>query len=254
MLGRANRILSSLGLCIALTSPTFGTSVIIARTADHITIGTDSKRIFDDGTIASVCKISEANDVFITAAGVTALKVTGFDLLDFARRATLIGSTLAEKVAVFEKDVMSPLTVMATRLQRDDPVFPTQYLNSYFMQIGFLSIENGEPVVMIRKYMPVADTDGRLALRVWRYSCPGECANGQGVFLMGEFAAIKAHLESSPGFLDGNLADGIRALLLIQVAASPAKVGLPINILRIGKRIIEWVDGGENSPTVRIRP
>lgn len=217
------------------------TAIVIVRTDSSVFIGADSLRIINGTERVLVCKIARFGEVYTLAAGLVAYDLTAFDLRTFVERAARGAGSLASKMSALDEQVVRPLTLMAERLRRDDPEFTTRYLKRYFVQVAFVGIENGQPVITQRRYMPKLDVKGELDMSV--FGCPSnECSAVFDMFMLGETTAMRGHKNARKG---SDVQAVIHELINLQIQATPERVGPPINILRIAKDGARWLEGGE---------
>jgi len=144
------------------------TTALLVRTNKSIYIGTDSLRTLretDTGRLTDhrlVCKIRAVGGVHIVTAGIPEYPATGFSLDALVDQAALRRGSLGAKAEAFDEIAVAPLTALAAHLRANNPYFGDRYVNSYFVQIAFAGIENGKPVIIVRRFKPILDEQGRL--------------------------------------------------------------------------------------------
>lgn len=238
------RVKTAVLLFFAMVLPTrlSATAIVIVRTPTSVFIGADSVRILNGTDRVLVCKIARFGDVYTAAAGLVGYDPTAFDLSTFVEKAASVVGPLASKSASLDDTIIRPLLDMAERLRRDDPAFTSRYLNTYFVQVAFVGLENGQPAIAQRRYMPKIGVDGGLEMSV--FACPSsECSADFDMFMLGETTAMRTRIKEPNSRKDVQVA--IHELIELQIRDTPERVGPPINILRIGSDGAHWLEGGE---------
>ena len=242
-----------LGLtAIILTLPASlarATTIVVARTANEIVIGADSKvtDTYGKELNSQVCKIQQVGDLFIAFEGLLRDKATGFNVPGIASRALQLkpDATAAQKVNILTGFLTAELFVELTRVRRDSAnEFHTKLEGQTFLRIVIAGFEGNQPVVFVRNFRTAFVASG-IGVTVIPDDCLADCQGEVVTRFLGETDAIEGLPEDTPGFWKDGLVAGVRRLVETEIEARSEYVGPPIDLLRIDAHGAKWIQKKE---------
>ena len=220
-----------------------GTTVVAFRTPDNIYVAADSRitSTSNPREFRSYCKIRQVGSTFFAFAGIAEFYPTGFNLADLTATACKSQGTVFEKASELERLVKPPLEKIMRFLHAGNQgkqAIPT----SYDIGVVLCAVENGVPVMAVRKFIPTFSRPRFDSIYVDRVDCPGPTVAVNGTFLamLGHREVVRLHLRDKSLFARG-IVPGIRRLVQYEIDANPLAVGPPIDILSIGKTSFQWI-------------
>jgi hypothetical protein len=221
------------------------TTIVVARTANEIVIGADSKVTDTYGNELNnrVCKIQQVGNLFMATEGLLKDKKTGFSVPEIATKALRLkpNATAEEKVSILTGFLTSALFTELTRVKHDShDEFLRKLDGQTFLRIVVAGFDGNKPVVFVRQFRTTS-ISGNLGVVVIPDDCLDDC-NGEVVTrFLGETEAIDDLPESSPDFWNEGLAAGVRRLVRTEIDARSEYVGAPIDLLQINARGAKWI-------------
>jgi hypothetical protein len=220
-----------------------GTTIVAFRTPDNIYVAADSRitSTSNPQEFRSYCKIRQVGNTFFAFAGIAEFYPTGFNLADLTASACRSRGTVFEKARQLERLVKPPLEKIMRFLDggnQQKRTIPT----SYDIGVVLCAVENGVPVMAVRKFIPTFSRSRFDSIYVDKVDCPGPSVAANGTFLamLGHRELVKRHLGDKSLFVKG-IVPGIRRLVQYEIDANPLAVGPPIDILSIGKTSFQWI-------------
>lgn len=252
-------VLRLLGItAILLTLPlnlARATTIVVARTANEIVIGADSKvtDTYGKELNSQVCKIQQVGNLFIAFEGLLRDKATGFSVPEIASRALLLkpDATAAEKVNILTGFLTTELFVELNRVRRDSAnEFHTKLEGQTFLRIVIAGFEGNQPVVFVRQFRTAFVASG-IGVTVIPDDCLADCKGEVVTRFLGETDAIEGLPEDNPGFWKDGLVAGVRRLLETEIEARSEYVGPPIDLLQINAQGARWIQKKEACADVK---
>ena len=244
-------ILLTLIVVPAATHPTQATTIIVARTANEIVIGADSKvtDTFGNDLNKRACKIRQVGSLFIAFEGLEVDRKTGFSLPDISTSALKSRPTASatEKVSILSGFLISKLLVELPYLKTHDPETYARKIagGQMFLRIVVAGFEKGQPLGFVRNFRAVEISAQQIGVTITSDDCLEDCSRGIVTRFLGETEAIEGLAEESTNFWRQGLSEGVRKLIETEIAARSEYVGPPIDILRIGRNGAQWI---QNKP------
>lgn len=231
------------------------TTIVVARAADEIVIGADSKvtNTYGKELNSQVCKIQQVGNLFIAFEGLLRDKATGFNAPEIAIRALQLkpDATAAEKVNILTGFITAELFVELNRVRRDSAdEFHTKLEGQTFLRIVIAGFEKNRPVVFVRQFRTSFIARG-VGVTVIPDDCLDDCKGEVVTRFLGETDAIEGLPEDTPGFWKDGLAAGVRRLVETEIEARSEYVGPPIDLLQINAGGARWIQKKQECPDVK---
>jgi len=245
-------------IAIVLTVPSSlakATTIVVARTANEIVIGADSKvtDTYGKELNSQVCKIQQVGNLFIALEGLLQDKATGFSVPEIAGRALRLkpDATAVEKVNILTGFLTTELFVELNRVRRDSAAeFHTKLEGQTFLRIVIAGFEGNQPVVFVRQFR-TAFVAGAIGVTVIPDDCLADCKGDVVTRFLGETDAIEGLPEDEPGFWKKGLVAGVQRLLETEIEARSEYVGPPIDLLQINAQGARWIQKKEECAAVK---
>jgi hypothetical protein len=231
------------------------TTIVVARTANEIVIGADSKVTDTYGKELSnqVCKIQQVGNLFIASEGLLRDKATGFNVPNIAGRALQLkpDATAAEKVNILTGFLTAELFVELNRVRRDSAdEFHTKLEGQTFLRIVIAGFEGDRPVVFVRQFRTSFIARGT-GVTVIPDDCVDDCQGEVVTRFLGETEAIEGLPEDTPGFWKDGLVNGVRRLVETEIRTRSEYVGPPIDLLQINAQGAKWIQKKQECPDLK---
>jgi hypothetical protein len=242
------RYATALLLIYWLATPAGATTFVVRVTPGHAVLGTDSKAgVIKRGKqigFVTLCKITQINDVFFTAAGVFKDDREKVDLSEIAAEASEAGGSVAEKAIRFGRLATARLARSIAREWLEAPDRFREMQRAGAVNAVFVGSDNGQTTAVLVKLMPYFDRIGFVRLT------PSYARVLEGNF---RYGTDRANGEAdAPGFWDEGSVAGVRKYLEIAIDSNPTVTGRPIHLLYITKTYARWVDGKpEECPEIK---
>ena len=136
---------------------TNATTIVVARSANEIVIGADSKvtDTYGNELNSQVCKIQQVGNLFLAFEGLLRDKATGFSVPEIAVKALQLKpeASAAEKVNVLTGFLTSELFVELQRVRNSSAdEFHTKLEGQTFLRVVVAGFEGNRPVVFVRQF------------------------------------------------------------------------------------------------------
>jgi len=229
------------------------TTIIIVRNAMQIVLAADSKRHDprDPSKALEVCKIIRTRSFVFAATGLVEEGATGLNVQSLALTVSQTSGKLVEKVRDFEERLTDALLKSFKHIQQNDPnVFNRLPQDFWSVNAIFVGIENVRPVLFERSFKVVWSAEQDIKIDIWRRDCPYgiNCDRKEGFSAYGQTDAIRSFLANNPKFWKVGFVRGARKLVELEIADKPNEVGLPIDIIRVDKMGINWIERKPQCP------
>ena len=231
-------------LLLLSAAPARATAIVVRRERGELVIGADSAtgRWVGGRRIAlppHACKIRQFGGVYFAATGLVYDPAVGLDVMASAESAALQGGGVSGVAARFAARVSDPLR--ASAISVDGPRGRERMLPT--VTAIFAAVEGGLPVFALAVLRIDGFTpEGRGRLRAGTFAPP---APAPALLFLGTSEAAAAYEGEHPEVWAAGSVAGVRELLEVQVGATPATVGPPVDILRLTKDGGEWVQRKE---------
>lgn len=230
-----------------------GTTIVAIRTPEDIVIGADSKILSTDGTLSSsVCKIMQVDNFFFASAGLVMDTSGKYSVTSKVIKASQKKGRIFDIATNFESIIIPELEEVVKELKSTEPEYYKREIEGRAaLEIVFFGIEDNVPVLYMRYFQVVKLATGSFSIKVHQQNCPGDCPSGIAYTVLGQHEAIDKTLGSNQGFWKMGLVEAIRKLIEIEISHKPKYVAPPIDILRMNKKEIYWVQKKSNCPELK---
>jgi hypothetical protein len=224
------------------------TTIVVARTANEIVIGADSKvtDLYGNDVNRRACKIRQVGSLFIAFEGLEVDRKTGFNVPEISTTALNFrpSGSMTEKVSILTGFLVSELLVELSHLKTHEPdtYFKKISGGQLFLRLIIAGFEKGKPLVFVRSFRALQFNPGQIGVSVIPDDCLDNCEGAVVTRFLGESEAIEDLPEETPGFWKGGLGAGVRTLIETEIAARSEYVGPPIDIVRISKSGVQWIE------------
>ena len=246
-----NAVRLSLPAALFVFASSFGnsahaTTIVVARTANEIVIGADSKvtDAFGSDVKKQACKILQIGNLYLAFEGFETDRRTGFSVPDIARQSLRSkGGTAADRVSIFTGFLVSRLFDELPSVQKHAPeAYHIKFAGGrVFLRVLVAGFERGRPLVFVRNFRAVQIGPERIGVSVLPDDCLTNCQGEIVTRFLGETAAIDGLPEETTGFWQQGLVAGVRRLVETEIGARSEYVGPPIDIVRINKSGASWI-------------
>ena len=221
------------------------TTIVVARSANEIVIGADSKVTDTYGNELSnqVCKIQQVGNLFVAFEGLLRDKATGFSVPQIAVRALQLkpDASAAEKVNILTGFLTSELFVELQRVRSNSAgEFRAKLEGQTFLRVVVAGFEGSRPVVFVRQFRTTFIARG-IGVTVIPDDCLDDCKDEVVTRFLGETEAIEGLPEDTPGFWKDGLSAGVQRLIEMEILARSEYVGPPIDLLHINAQGAKWL-------------
>ncbi len=245
----ARPALLALVVCFAISpsNSARATTIVVARTANEIVVGADSKvtDAYGNDLNKRACKIRQVGDLFIAIEGLEIDRQTGFSVPVILNQALALKTSApaAEKVRILMGFLVSDLLSELSHLKTQEPqtYFKKIEGGQLFLRIIVAGFEKGRPLVFVRSFRALQYNPGQIGVAVIPDDCLADCKPTVVTRFLGESDAIEGLPEETPDFWKAGLSDGVRRLIEIEIAARSEYVGPPIDIVRISPNVAQWI-------------
>ena len=242
-------------ILISGTAAANATTIVVARSANQIVIGADSKvtDTYGHELNSRVCKIQPFGNLFIAFEGLLRDKATGFSVPDIAARALQLkpGASAAEKVNILTGFLTAELFVELQRVRNNSAdEFHTKLEGQTFLRVVIAGFEGNRPLVFVRQFRTTFIARG-VGVTVIPDDCLNDCEGIVVTRFFGETEAIEGLPEDTPDFWKDGLVTGVRRLIETEIAARSEYVGPPIDLLQINAQGAKWIQKKEECPELK---
>ena len=231
------------------------TTIVVARSANEIVIGADSKvtDTYGKELNSQVCKIQQVGNLFLAFEGLLRDRATGFSVPEIAVRALKLKPDAPdqEKVNILTGFLTSELFVELQRVRTNSAdEFHTKLEGQTFLRVVVAGFERGRPLIFVRQFRTSFIARG-IGVTVIPDDCLDGCQGEVVTRFLGETDAIEGLPEDTPGFWKSGLVDGVRRLIETEIAARSEYVGPPIDLLQITANGAKWIQKKPGCPDVK---
>lgn len=221
------------------------TTIVVARSANEIVIGADSKvtDTYGNEVASQVCKIQQFGNLFVAFEGLLRDKATGFSVPDIAQRAFEVKpeASAVDRVNILTGYLTSELFIELPRVRNNSAEeFHTKLEGQTFLRVVIAGFDRGRPVVFVRQFRTTFFARG-IGVTVIPDDCLADCKGDVVTRFLGETDAIDGLPEETEGFWKDGLAAGVQRLIETEVEARSEYVGPPIDLLRIDAQGASWI-------------
>ena len=232
------------------------TTIVVARSANEIVIGADSKvtDTYGNELNSQVCKIQQVGNLFLAFEGLLRDKATGFSVPEIAMKALQLRpeASAAEKVNVLTGFLTSELFVELQRVRNSSAdEFHTKLEGQTFLRVVVAGFEGNRPVVFVRQFRTTFVARG-IGVTVSPDDCLDNCHGDVVTRFLGETEAIEGLPEDRPTFWKDGLAAGVRRLIETEIEARNEYVGPPIDLLQINAQGAKWIQKKPGCPELKL--
>src|SRR5215813_4683019 len=226
----ASALLTLQAICVQATT------IVVARTANEIVIGADSKvtDVYGNDLNKRACKIRQAGDLFIAIEGLEVDRQTGFSVPEIANKALAAkdSAPAADKVSILMGYLVSELLTELAHLKTHAPqtYFKKIEGGQLFLRIIVAGFEKGRPLIFVRSFRAWQYNPGQIGVAIIPDDCFEDCKDTVATRMLGETDAIEGLPEETPDFWKAGLSDGVRRLVETEIAARSEYVGPPIDL------------------------
>ena len=244
---RLELLLVSLLLLLIPGNYVRATTIVVARSANEIVIGADSKvtDAYGNDVNRRACKILQVGSLFIAFEGLEIDRQTGFSVPEIAMMALQLkpSASAAQKASILMGFLVSRLFDELPQLKKRAPETYKKKLEGgqIFLRIIVAGFERGRPLIFVRKFRAIQLSPQQIGVGVSPDDCLDDCHADIVTRFLGETEAIDGLPEETAGFWQRGLVEGVRQLIETEIAARSEYVGPPIDILRIDKNGAQWI-------------
>jgi hypothetical protein len=223
------------------------TTIVVARTANEIVIGADSKvtDTYGNAVDKRACKILQVGNLAVAMEGFELDRKSGFSVPEIVRAALQLkpSAPATEKVSIMTGVLVSKLFTELLEVQKREPDSYGQKFagGRAFLKIIVAGFEKTQPLVFVRSFRAVQFDPHNIGVTIVPDDCLNDCRGDIVTRFLGETEAIDGLPEETPGFWQPGLVDGVRRLVETEIAARSEYDGPPIDILRLDKNGSQWI-------------
>lgn len=244
---RLRSSITSLLLLVVAANSARATTIVVARSANEIVIGADSKvtDTFGNDLNKRACKIVQVGNLFIAFEGLEVDRKTGFNVPEISTRALNFrpSGPMTEKTSILTGFLVSELLVELSHLKTQEPdtYFRKIEGGQLFLRLIVAGFEKGRPLIFVRSFRALQYNPGQIGVAVIPDDCLENCQGTVVARYLGESDAIEGLPEETPDFWKAGLSAGVRRLIETEIAARSEYVGPPIDIVRINQNGAQWI-------------
>ena len=223
------------------------TTIVVARTENEIVIGADSKvtDTFGNEVKRRACKILQVGNLFVAFEGLEIDRQTGFNVQDIATMAlkTKQSTSVIERVSTLTGSLVTRLFDEITHMRKNEREAYNKRIEGgqVFLRIVIAGFEKGKPLIFVRSFRAAQITQQQSGITVVPDDCLNDCQGEVVTRFLGETEAIDGLPEETPGFWQSGIVEGVRRLVHTEIDARSEYVGPPIDIVRISKSGVQWI-------------
>ena len=212
-------------------------SIVIYRTNNIITVGTDSYKISPPNkngikqkkdTIVTVQTVKSVGNYYFAITGTASDKT-----IIAARQSCMEGTSIAEVVNLYkEKRTKSFADEIYNIKNNNTEYYRNSILNRYVFSIVFFCIENDTPKAAKIDFYVKDKINGGVSVELNIHKVPGRNNLATSFLVSGQRDAMN-NSEFFKGEMNSNPVKGIEMLLRKQINKTPESVAFPIQIMQI---------------------
>lgn len=227
-------------LACVVTTSLDATTLVILRTPREIVVAADSLLSLYGRRPQQVCKIGRHGDTVFATAGLVESQDGVLDVHAVIAQVLRRNVSWIEHVRTIKRRLQEPLLRTLRRMRRELPdEFRALAGGGFALHVSLAAFRDGTARLETREFFVEAGDTGRMRLRVRRVSCPADCAGTVNVFGVGETEAMMRHVDQLARY-PADLATLAYDLVDLQVGATPAVVGPPIDVIRVNAAGVAW--------------
>jgi hypothetical protein len=224
-------------------SPSLGeTATIVAVwTRDEIALAADSgaEQLVVDQSPATICKVQKTGKVAYTMAGLYRDPVDSLDTFALARQVFSGPGLLSDQLNSFQHRVEDPLTKALARLKKED----SKTYDDFFARKSALSFFAASVVQRVPRLVGI-DIGGVNETKRVSYTFPAAGTQPEMMMSAGETDALNQLYLNPPPWLKPHPRSPVALvtfLVLWQSLETPNRTSLPIDVIRVNKTGVHWV-------------
>jgi hypothetical protein len=258
-MNRVPRLIPFLVACTALSlfsSAALATSIVAIKTGDDIFIGTDSKVLIEKDIAISQCKITKMNDIYLVFSGIPALPKSSFNAYELAEKIFTGPGTIDARLDAYDKAIQDKLQEAFEHLRKtDEKLFSRWYTedvqNRIAMQMLVAGAEKKKTVLAMLEYRIMSQKKEPVKLKAIKQNIVTKPGSGQPkILFLGMQDGINAIMKKKDFFSDFDEVRNIKEWISAEIAAEPALVGGPIDIIKITPAKTEWIQHKSQCPEI----
>lgn len=226
-----------------------GTTLICIVRHDTIWIGVDSKMELEGNNSESppVCKIINAGHFIFAHAGFNQIISTNIDINNIFYNSVKKGrNNIHKTISIFNENIISAFRFIGPLMIKQRGYSVGDTIHGLTLYAFFATYENGLAKVFSFSYFTTVTNAKTPQIPIFTEITSDHLVGKMGQFqtqLAGESYEIKDIIMN---YTTENIRILMNSLIKIEIKAHPERVGLPINIIRIAKDGIHWVQ--KNQP------
>ncbi len=230
---------------IILVSPAMSTTIISFRTSNEIILAADSLGVWlDTGQNASVCKITQIKNIFITFAG--RISAEGISIIDIAHDAFSSPGTINDKIVRFNAKTMNNLALIVNEDRKNKDLFDKLYNTKErsILSVIIAVVTDSYPTYFAINYNVASSIDQPALIKGMYLKSISPINRGYYESIVG--GERDAFIKDLPDYnkplpKSFNIITNIQGWITKEAKFAPDKVALPVDILRLSPRHAEWV-------------
>ena len=220
-----------------------GTTILTVIRNDTVWIGADSKETTSwSNTI--VCKIIRKPSFVFAHAGISGLRSDKeeINIIEFALNHSG-GESLQKIMNNFNKNFTDIFTRLIMKIKVYSNYSVGDTISNFITSVIFANYESRQANVYFFDFIPIIAKNDSVEIKIHYNSRTGRIGGGFHPALSGERDIIEQIINK---YSTSNIPEAINILINKEIKAVPQIVGLPINIIRIDKDGIHWIQ--KNQP------
>lgn len=232
------------------------TSIVAIKSGDDIFLGADSKVLIERDVAISQCKITRMSDTFLVFSGIPSLPASSFNAYEIASKVFAGKGTIGERVKIYDKAIQVKLQAAFEKLRTTDPKYFSRWytedvVNRIAMQVLVAGVEKKGTVLTMLEYRIMSPQHAPVEIKAIHQDIVTKKGSNQPkILFLGMQDAINDLLKKKDFFSDFDEVRNINEWITAEINADPAKVGGPVDILRISPKKTEWIQHKEQCPEV----
>lgn len=223
------------------------TTIIAARDASEVIMAADSKGtpLEDASRFVKVCKILTCGNLLVGIAGIREAAISGisFKIPPIVEEVCRANRVTQDKVMNLERLVMPPLTELLKEIRRRDIAYYGGLVQMRaVVNVVFIGFENNIPFIISRNFLTPATIEETVVVTVSGSDQTSLLPAGQIDYVFaGHHEGISEFVKTRNDFWRAGLIEGAKFLVTYMIADRADVVGFPIDIVRLDKSGVKWV-------------
>jgi hypothetical protein len=244
--GGKMKIPTRLMVCFALAAffaDSIATTIVLIRNQDAVYIGADSKIVDENGdSLGEECKVIKIGDYYFANAGLGMDLQYDFNIKEIATTVFSSNASFEQQLSDFVDAVDYECSSYLLRIKNNrKDIFERVTSGKINIETAIAGRdENGIPFFKVIKFR--ADKFGnetKISTPI-RYNCPGDCADGKVVAIMGQMSNTESFVDNWARGMMRNPVKAIKFIINKEIEKSD-RVGPPITILEISEKKSTWL-------------